>query len=148
MTTTVMPGELVLEESMSRAEREFEAHQVRAVAVMTRAQRLRASAAEVAVAASGEPPSEEPAFLLARPREQLAASGVDASPGLPVFGPRTERKFLEDVQCGLYGIEVGGLVVMRVLRYTHELFSHVAPDRLIHLVKELWGWTGLRAGAV
>ncbi|KNC83257.1 hypothetical protein SARC_04494 [Sphaeroforma arctica JP610] len=73
MATTVMSGELVLEESVSRAEREYEAHQARTVAVMTRAQRLRASAAEADVAASEEPLVEEPALLLSRAREQLAA---------------------------------------------------------------------------
>ncbi|KNC80480.1 hypothetical protein SARC_07157 [Sphaeroforma arctica JP610] len=140
-----MPGELVLEESVNRAEREYEAHQARTVAVMTRTQRLRASAVDADVAAGEKPPVEEPVSLLTRAREQLAASEVVNSHILPVFGPRTEKEFLEDVQCGLNGIEVGGPVVMSVLRYTHELFSNVKSDRLIHLVKKLWGWTGLRA---
>ncbi|KNC74703.1 hypothetical protein SARC_12758, partial [Sphaeroforma arctica JP610] len=45
MTTTVKPDESVLEESVRRAEREYDVHRARGVAVMTRAQRLRASAA-------------------------------------------------------------------------------------------------------
>ncbi|KNC79157.1 hypothetical protein SARC_08437 [Sphaeroforma arctica JP610] len=54
-----------------------------------------------------------------------------------------KRDRLQSMKRSVFGFGVGGTIIERIVRYTHELFAHASAKRLDQLTRTLWGWSGM-----